>query len=97
VLAAVLARIIPADHDPGALELGVEAFVRERMALDQRLADEVSQLLNRLPSDFGNLDSNLQDELLQGDSLNYLAQIAWEGALANNEPGLKMVGFYELV
>ncbi len=97
MLAAVLARIIPADQDPGAIELGVPAYFEERLSVDTRLASETTSLLSQLPSDFAAKSPENQDLLLGAFDLIYISQIAWEGALANNLEGMKMVGFFERV
>lgn len=98
ILRAALARMVPADQDPGAVEVGAEVFIQgvvhERPEwLDVYLAG--LQSLDELG--FLELTSEQQDACLQrlesqGPFVGLLAQHAIE-AFYTSQVGLEMVGF----
>ena len=70
-LRAVIDRIIPADDDPGALELGTDGYVLHRMALEPAFAAAVADglaILRRLAGNepFETLPPDRRDALLLG-------------------------------
>lgn len=63
LLDAVVDRIVPADADPGALDLGTDAYVAARVAADPALAELVETGLAALPG-FLALDAAGRDAAL---------------------------------
>jgi hypothetical protein len=61
----VIDRIVPADADPGALDLGTPAYVLARLDADPALAELISDGLATLPAGFGALSPDARDMLLR--------------------------------
>ena len=72
----VIDRIVPADDDPGALDLGTPAYVRARLEADPGLAAIIAEGLAGLPAGFGELTPDQRDALLRG-----VESRPWFGAL----------------
>ena len=64
LLRAVIDRIIPEDDSPGALALGSDRFVMERLRADAGDRELIEGGLKNLPEDFATLPVARQDELL---------------------------------
>jgi hypothetical protein len=64
LLLAVIDRIVPADADPGALDLGTDAYVRRRLDAQPALAAEIAAGLGAL-GDFLALDAAGRDAALR--------------------------------
>ena len=88
LLEAVIDRIIPADDDPGALELGTPAYVRARLAEDPALARAVEAGLAGLTG-FATLDAAGRDAALRAvegsEWFRQLVELTAEGFWA--DPG----------
>ena len=98
-LRAALARIVPADQDPGAVELGAEAFIQERIAENPDLQVVYERGLSALQENgFDNLTSEEQDQMLRDFEDRYpefmpvIAAHAVE-VVYTQPAGFKMVGF----
>ncbi|MBC8063332.1 MAG: gluconate 2-dehydrogenase subunit 3 family protein [Chlorobia bacterium] len=98
-LRAALARLIPADQDLGALELGAEAFIHERIAENPGLLVVYERGLTALADqDFTTQTPDQQDEILRNAETRYpefipvIANHAIEAVYTHPE-GLRMVGF----
>jgi len=85
LLTAVIDRIIPRDADPGALELGTEDFVRDRLAEDAGRRAAIEAGLAALPAGFAASDAAARDAALAA-----VAGEAWFVALSE----LVAEGFY---
>ena len=62
----VIDRIVPADADPGALDLGTPDYVLARLDADPGLAAMVAAGLATLPAGFGALATEGRDAVLRG-------------------------------
>lgn len=104
ILQAVLDRIVPPDHDGGAVAFGAEAYLERHFSEspEDRAAIEVG--LGALPADFTALNVAQQDFLLRGVEtepwFRRLAELTNEGVYADpgngGNPGAaswKMVGY----
>jgi hypothetical protein len=98
-LRAVLARLVPTDHDPGAVELGAEPFVQGRIAEYPDLQVVYERGLEALvEQDFVGRSTAEQDELLKEFDNRYPEFMAVAAAHAieavyTHPVGLAMVGF----
>jgi hypothetical protein len=99
ILRAALARIIPADQDPGAVELGAEAFIQERIAENPDLQVVYERGLTALQeASFDSLSTEEQDEMLRvfeeryPEFITVISTHATE-VVYTHPVGLKMVGF----
>lgn len=98
-LRAVLARLVPADNDPGAVELGGEAFINERIAAEPELLAVYERGLSLLAEHgFSSLAGDDQDGLLKvleakmPEFFSVVCNHAIEAVYVHSE-GLRMVGF----
>lgn len=85
LLTAVIDRIIPRDADPGALELGTDDFVRDRLAEDAGRRAAIEAGLAALPAGFAASEAAARDAALAA-----VAGEAWFVALSE----LVAEGFY---
>jgi Gluconate 2-dehydrogenase subunit 3 len=93
ILRAVIGRIIPADQDPGALELGADLYVMARLLENEPLAQSIRHGLaqldaaakTRFGSAFDQLSGDDQDGLIAAQP-----QAKWFASLAE----LTAEGFY---
>lgn len=98
-LEALVARIVPADQDPGALELGAVAFIRDRIEDSPELLPVYEAGLNDLVDrGFLNLSEPAQDEALQELETQFpefvgLVTTHCIEAVYVHPEGLRMVGF----
>jgi hypothetical protein len=93
LLRAVVDRIIPADQDPGALDLGTDRFVVRHLAQDNVLASAVQQGLADLEAcSVANLGKRFVDLAIkeQNDLLRSIEHLRWFADLAE----LTAEGFY---
>lgn len=90
LLDAVIDRIIPADEDPGALDLGTPAYVRARLAANPDLARKIEQGLAGLGA-FAALDTSERDAVLLAiedhDWFVALVELTAEGFWADPDNG----------
>lgn len=98
-LRASLARLIPTDQDAGAVELGAEAFIHERIAENPDLLVVYERGLTSLAEQsFPDLSPDQQDEILRTAETRYpefisvFANHAIEAVYTHPE-GLQIVGF----
>lgn len=104
ILRAVLARIVPADRDGGAVEFGAESYLLGNFHDDPQVAGAILAGLASIPVDFLTLDASGQDALLaRHDTENWfrlLTELVAEGVYADpgngGNPGAaswRMVGY----
>jgi hypothetical protein len=98
-LRATLARLVPTDQDPGALDLGAEAFIQARIAENPDIQVLYERGLTALyEQSFPALTPEEQDSILQSFETRYpefltlTAQHAVE-AVYSQPAGWQMVGF----
>lgn len=91
LLRAVIDRIIPDDDSPGALALGSDRFVLERLRADAGDRELIEGGLKNLPEDFATLLAGRQDAVLEalGNPLWFqrLVVLASEGFYADPDNG----------
>lgn len=95
-LEALLARLVPQDQDPGALQLGGVDFIKERVTQEPTLLPIYTRGLQGLAGrGFADLDASRQDELLKGWDQDFLALAATHAieAVYTHPEGLRIVGF----
>lgn len=95
-LEALLARLVPRDQDPGAVELGAVAFVQERLTHDPALVPIYTQGLQGLADrGFADLDATRQDDFLKTWDPEFVALAATHAieAVYTHPEGFRIAGF----